>query len=196
MYSLLANETDLKHNYMYYKPFDYPLKDYEGHLRRREFWDDYGAEWHNKTVEQKLIILAGFVQKGGNLKKVINKYAKDRDEMYRERIQHCILLYILQLMLGDELSFSCNLATRVKRLDRDGLVNLLSYLLKTCVMEKELFINYDIKKCWVVEYNNKLTPDEVLDKFDKKFFRSHPEISYMTFYNRAEVWWNPHYSLW
>ena len=184
---------------MDYKPLDLPLKEYEGRIRRREFWDDLASEWCNKPSEQKLIILAGFVQKGGSLKKVINKYAKDRDEIYRERIQHSILSHILKIFSNngiDKCYYAEVFKNRIKRYDKDELVSLLSYLLKTCVMEKDFWVNLKRKKSWVVEYTNKLTPDELLDKFDKKFFRSHPEVSFMTFLHRADVWWNPHYSLW
>ena len=69
---------------MYYKPFDVPLKEYEGLVCRREYWDGLGTEWGWSSVEEKIIRLAGFVQQGGNLKKIINRYAKDRDETYYE----------------------------------------------------------------------------------------------------------------
>jgi len=55
---------------MYYKPFDVALKEYEGLVCRREYWDGLGTEWGWSSVEEKIIRLAGFVQQGGNLKKI------------------------------------------------------------------------------------------------------------------------------
>ena len=66
----------------YNVPFKVSLRDYEGMMNSREYWDDLGAEWSWNTIEKKLGRLAGFVQQGGNLKKVINRYAKDHDERY------------------------------------------------------------------------------------------------------------------
>ena len=54
---------------MYNTPYQVPLKEYEGMMADREYWDDLGAEWIHSTLEQKLVRLAGFVQQGGNLKK-------------------------------------------------------------------------------------------------------------------------------
>ena len=117
---------------MYYKPFDVPLKEYEGLVCRREYWDRLGTEWRWSSVEEKIIRLAGFVQKGGNLKKIINHYAKDRDETYRREIQHCILEYILVLMAGDSIKIYRNspFVNRIKRLDKDELVKELTKLLE------------------------------------------------------------------
>ena len=48
----------------YETPFDLPLDDYEGLIERNEYWDDSGDEANWLTMDQKLIRLAGFVQKG------------------------------------------------------------------------------------------------------------------------------------
>jgi hypothetical protein len=71
----------------YETPFDLPLDDYEGLIERNEYWDDSGDEANWLTMDQKLIRLAGFVQKGGNLAKVITNYAEAHDEYKRKRIQ-------------------------------------------------------------------------------------------------------------
>lgn len=47
----------------YETPFDLPLDDYEGLIERNEYWDDSGDEANWLTMDQKLIRLAGFVQK-------------------------------------------------------------------------------------------------------------------------------------
>ena len=81
----------------YIKPFDVPMDEYEGLIARREYWDQLGTEWGWSSVDEKIIRLAGFVQHGGNLKKILNRYAKSRDEEYRREIQYCELMYILEL---------------------------------------------------------------------------------------------------
>ena len=50
----------------YETPFDLPLDDYEGLIERNEYWDDSGDEANWLTMDQKLIRLAGFVQKVGD----------------------------------------------------------------------------------------------------------------------------------
>ena len=184
---------------MYYKPFDVPLKEYEGLVCRREYWDRLGTEWRWSSVEEKIIRLAGFVQKGGNLKKIINHYAKDRDETYRREIQHCILEYILVLMAGDSIKIYRNspFVNRIKRLDKDELVKLLSDQLKDSVRESYYIDrSHTIQLYWEIRYNNKLTPDEYMDKVDRKHFRKYPDEAFTTFLDRFKLWDNPTYSLW
>ena len=113
---------------MYYEPYDIPLVDYEKYMGTREYWDDFGNEWSWSPIEQKIIRLAGFVQQGGNLKKVINHYAKGRDAEYRERIQYCIMYCILKLMTGDLVHIDSDVpfVDRIKRLTKEELVKLLS----------------------------------------------------------------------
>jgi len=184
---------------MDYKPFDVPLKEYVGLIKRREYCDDMASNWWWSTMDQKIIRLAGFVQQGGNLKKLLNNYAEGRDEMYRERIQYCVANYILWITDCEKSSIGTDkpFVYRIKRLDKDELVKLLSYLLKTCVREESYIDkNHEIQTRWVVEYKNKLTPDEVLDKIDKRHWRTHPEESYYTWWHRSEYWWDHHHFLW
>ena len=117
-------------------PFDVSLRDYEGMMNNRQYWDDLGAEWGWSTMEQKLVRLAGFVQQGGNLKKVINRYAKDHDKRYNSRIQYCVLCYILKLMVGDRMHWYEDepLVNRIKCLNKDELVRLLTDELKRDVV--------------------------------------------------------------
>ncbi len=184
---------------MYYKPFDVPLNEYEGLVCRREYWDGLGTEWGWSSVEEKIIRLAGFVQQGGNLKKIINRYAKDRDETYRREIQHCILEYILVLMAGDIIEIYRNspFVDRIKRLDKDELVKLLSDQLKASVRERYYMDkSHTIQLGWEIRYENKLSPDEYMDKVDRRHSRKHPEETFYTFMNRPKQWDDPKYSLW
>lgn len=121
-----------------YEPFNVSLDDYEKYMGMREYWDDMSHNWSWSSLEEKIILLAGFVQLGGNLKKVINHYAKDRDAMYRERIQYCIMYYILKLMTGDRVHICSRVpfVNRIKRLTKEELVKLLSDQLKTSVRKK------------------------------------------------------------
>lgn len=75
------------------KPFDCDLKTYEGYIARKEYWDDLSTEWSFSTKEEKIIRLGDFVQQGGSLLRLLNRYAKEHDERYRERIQYCVLSY-------------------------------------------------------------------------------------------------------
>ena len=86
---------------VYLTPFNVSKEEYEGLITRREYWDDGGDEWSWSSIEQKIVRLAQFVQQGGNLNKIINRYAKECDERYRRRIQYCVASYILKIMLGD-----------------------------------------------------------------------------------------------
>ena len=97
------------------KPFDCDLKHYEACLATRDFWDDCGHEWNYKTLDEKLVILGGFVQRGGSLKRVIKRYAEDRSEIYRSRIHWVIFRYIWRMIMGDEPMNNFNpMSSRIK----------------------------------------------------------------------------------
>lgn len=183
---------------MYYKPFDVPLKEYEGLVCHREYWDGVGTEWGWSSVEEKIIRLAGFVQQGGNLKKIINRYAKDRDETYRREIQYCILEYILVLMAGDSIKVYKNspFVDRIKCLDKEELVKLLSDQLKTSVRRIYYMEGGGIKEGWKIRYDNPKTPDELLDKIDRQHCRKYPDETYYEWSHRPEKWWSHKQHLW
>lgn len=183
---------------MYYEPYDIPLVDYEKYMGTREYWDDFGNEWSWSPIEQKIIRLAGFVQQGGNLKKVINHYAKGRDAEYRERIQYCIMYYILKLMTGDLVHIDSDVpfVDRIKRLTKEELVKLLSDQLKTSVHKTYYMEQGTIKEGWEIKYDNPKTPDELLDKIDRQHRRKYPDESYYEWSNRSEKWWSHKQYLW
>ncbi len=54
---------------------DCDLLHFEKCLASREFWDDYGHEWSYATLDEKQVFLGVFVQRGGDLKRVIERYA-------------------------------------------------------------------------------------------------------------------------
>lgn len=183
---------------IHYKPLNVPLNEYEGYIKRREYWDDLATEWGWSPKEEKIIRLAGFVQQGGNLKKIINSYAKNHDEIYRQRIQYCILSYILKIMTNGRIhAYSKSpFVDRIKRLDKDELVKLLSDQLKTSVKQTYQMENGGINPVWEIKYDNPLTPDELLDKIDRKHSRKYPEESINMWWQRSDYWWDNRHYLW
>ena len=176
------------------KPLEVPLRDYKGFLKRKEYWDDLCHEWNSTTIEQKLVNLAGFVQMGGNLSEVISEYADNHDSMYRERIQYCVVKYILRLMTAGRSSVNDNspFVRRIKRLEKDAMVNLLTDQLKVSV-KKGICMDRDwkVSESWEIIYDNELTPDELLDEVESPYWGD-----YASYDRRADDWWNGQKSLW
>ena len=53
-----------------------PLEEYEQILANREYWDNISGEWEMcSKMEDKLVRLGTFVQRGGDLNRVIALYA-------------------------------------------------------------------------------------------------------------------------
>lgn len=163
--------------YDYNTPYHIPLKEYEGLMANREYWDDLGAEWDHSTMEKKLVRLAGFVRLGGNLKKVINRYAKDHDEQYNRRIQYCVLYYILKLMVSDRLQWYNEepLVDRIKCLNKDELVRLLTLELKrdvqpSCKMDKD----HNFHEHWRLLSDDEQMSDVYLDRIERHHGASTP----------------------
>ena len=191
----------------YETPFDLPLDDYEGLIERNEYWDDSGDEANWLTMDQKLIRLAGFVQKGfvqkgGNLAKVITSYAESHDEYKRKRIQFCVGSYILKLMAGDRYTINTKdvpLVDRIKCLNKDELVELLSLELMRGVVKTEKYDkDYKTHEDWEVLSNNDdyRISGENLDAIERRHWRENPDESFTTYSNRSIYWWNYGNSLW
>jgi hypothetical protein len=186
----------------YETPFDLPLDVYEGLIERNEYWDDSGDEADWLTMNQKLIRLAGFVQKGGDLAKVINNYTEDRAEYKRQRIQFSVVAYILKLMAGEKYSIKMKdvpLVNRIKCLNRDELVELLTEELKRGVIKTEKYDkDYKVHDDWKILSDNddfKIN-DENLDAIERRHWRENPDESFTTYSNRSDYWWNYSNSLW
>ena len=138
------------------KPFDVPLDEYEGLITRREYWDNISEEWRWSSIEEKIVRLARFVQQGGNLTKILNRYAEAHDEEYRRCIQYCELEYVLRLLKKDEDMSTKHLPVdRVKRLNKYELTDFLSDLLKQSVKKQYNMDSMEIKECWEIKYDNK-----------------------------------------
>ncbi|MBR4392294.1 MAG: hypothetical protein IKT08_09360 [Bacteroidales bacterium] len=183
----------------YNVPFKVSLRDYEGMMNSREYWDDLGAEWSWSTIEKKLVRLAGFVQQGGNLKKVINRYAKEHDERYNCRIQYCVLYYILKLMVGNRLQWygSEPLVDRIKCLNKDELIRLLTAELKRDVVQScHIDEHNNICEHWELLSDTEWLSDVYLDRIERHHWRTHPQESPSQYFRRAEIWWRGGRSLW
>ncbi len=180
----------------YLVPFKVSLQEYEGLISSREYWDDLCEEWNCSTIEEKIVRLAGFVQMGGNLNKIINRYAKSHDEYIRRRIQYCIVKYILRITFNDLYDINDEYApvvNRFKRLVKEELVKFLVKQLKISVhqsgsMDEKLKIHEN----WEIEYTCKNSPDMLLDKIDRKYWQD-----YSAYDRRSKIWWdNNERSLW
>ena len=148
------------------RPLNYPLSQYDSWLAMKEYWDDYSHEWTESSIEKKLVHLAGFVKMGGDLNTVLTDYAEDRDATYRIRIQHCVFRYIERLISGDHFKFGEPIIDRIKRLDKEELVRLLTAELLRSVQEtRDYDENGQLFTHWIIskEYLNN---DENLDAID------------------------------
>ena len=85
---------------------------------------------------------------------------------------------------------------RVKRLNKYELTDFLSDLLKQSVKKQYDMDSMEIKECWEIKYDNKLTPDELMDEVEGKHWRANPEESFDSYLNRSNVWWDGVHSLW
>lgn len=172
------------------------LKDYECFIESRGFWDDFACEYNDYTQEEKLVILAGFVNIGGNLNNVIKQYAKNHDEIYRQRIHWVILHYIWRLMMGNDImDYSAIVVDRIKCLDNDELIQLLTEELKKRV-EKDCTSTINISTSninetehWVISDKEKYN-DEILDKIERKHWQTHPKELYSTYLRKGKRWEN------
>lgn len=177
---------------LFYKPYDCDLEEYEGRLASsREIWDDCSHEWSYSTLEGKLIILAGFVQKGGNLKCAIERYAEDRSEIYRRRIHWVIFRYIWRMIMGDD-ALGRPMYDRIRCLDNYELIRLLAEELKKCVKKTcKSWFDYKgqhyIESCWIVSDEYKYD-DTILDQIEREHWRSNPDEPFPIYLDKAKRW--------
>lgn len=177
----------------YMKPYDYDLDYYEGCLATRDFWDDCGHEWTYMSLDEKLVILAGFVQRGGDLKRVMERYVEDRSEIYRCRIHWVIFTYIWRMIMGNDPISNFNpMSNRIKCLDNDELLRLLTEELKKCVISTcrtryNRFGEHEIYTCWIVS-NEFQYDDTALDKIEREHWRSNPDEPITVFWDKAKRW--------
>ena len=183
----------------FYKPYDCDVKVYEKRLAAsREIWDDLSHEWSYSTFDEKLVILAGFVLKGGNLKRAVERYAEDRSEIYRCRIHWVIFNYIWRMMMNGESCLRNPTADRIKCLDNDELLRLLAGELKMCVKKTSEYVdvnrhkpgctpNYQTFESWIVSDEYKYN-DTILDRIERKHWRANPDEGMWSYFGKAKRW--------
>ena len=167
-----------------YKPYDCDLREYEARLASsREIWDDYSHEWSYSTFDKKLVILAGFVQKGGNLNRAIGRYAEERSEIYRSRIHWVVFDYIWHLMMPGQ-RISRPTSDRIKCLRNDELLRLLTELLKekvkkgfSCEIIRSRGVPNGTPRVesfenWTVDATE--IDDTILDHIEREHWRTNP----------------------
>ena len=184
----------------FYKPYDCDVKEYEARLASsREIWDDYSHEWSYSTFDEKLVILAGFVLKGGDLKRAIERYAEERTETYRSRIHWVVFAYIWRMMMGKERPFDQKpTADRIKRLEMDELLRLLAEELKMCVKRGTEFVyenryrtdvptSFKTYESWTVSDEYKYN-DTILDTIEREHWRAHTDESFDYYLGKCKRW--------
>lgn len=167
-----------------------PLEEYEGILANREYWDDFACEWQQySTLEQKLIRMGGFVQRGGDLNQVILRYAEGREYTYRVAIQSCLMKYIEHFVPKDQWFM------RIVRLEKEEAVKLLSELLKASVKDSCEYDRYNKKYYSVSLLKTKgVDTEAILAAIEKEHKDTHPDETIEVIRKRARGWiWG---SLW
>ena len=149
------------------------------------------------TIEAKLVKFAGFVNKGGDVKRVIRRYAKDREETYRSPIHWVLLQYIERMMVPPTLPDDIeNPTSRIMCLNNDELIRLFTELLKDRVRKTcdrvSMVINgkmeYRYKDCW--EIDNQTYDDSILSRIEEDHRRAHPHESEKAYKARSRRWAN------
>lgn len=160
------------------------LEEYEGILANREYWDDISCEWERySTMEQKLIRLGSFVQRGGNLNHMIVLYAEGREYTYRVTIKSCLKQFIEQFLPRD-LWY-----TRIVRLEKEEVVKLLSELLKASVKNSCEYDKYNKKYYSIGLLETKdVDAEAILETVEKEHKETHPSETIEMVRERAWAW--------
>lgn len=161
-----------------------PLEEYERILANREYWDDISYEWEQQsTIEQKLIRMGSFVQRGGDLNQVIQRYAEEREYTYRVTIKSCMKQYIEYFMSKDFWY------TRIVRLEKEEVVKLLSELLKASVKNSCEYDKYNKKYYSVGLLETKdVDVEAILATIEKVHKETHPYETIEVVRERAWRW--------
>ena len=169
-----------------------PLEEFEGILANREYWDNASYEWGNfSKMEVKLTRLGTFVQRGGDLNRVIARYAEDREYTYRVMAQHCLERYI-EALADKRIP---NITLRIYKHEKEEAVKLLAELLKACVKRTCEYDKYkkDYFSLRVVETKN-VDVESILAIIEEEHRHAHPnetkeEIKARVMNWIRESWW-------
>ena len=168
------------------------LEEYEQILANREYWDNASYEWENfSKMKEKLARLGTFVQRGGDLNRVIARYAEDREYTYRVMAQHCLERYI-EALADKRIP---NITLRIYKLEKEEAVKLLAELLKACVKRTCEYDKYKKEHYTIrlVEAMN-IDVESILATIEEEHRQAHPnetkeEIKMRVMNWIRESWW-------
>ena len=163
-----------------------PLEEYEQILANREYWDNISGEWEMcSKIEDKLVRLGTFVQRGGDLNRVIALYAEGREYTYRVTIQHCIERY-LEALTNKRVD---NLKLRLFKLEKEEAVKLLSEMLKVSIGIDFRYDKYTSRQVsFGVLNTRKLDVEGILSAIEHEHRKAHPDESIEEVRKRAHTW--------
>ena len=163
-----------------------PLEEYEQILANREYWDNISGEWEMcSKMEDKLVRLGIFVQRGGDLNRVVALYAEGREYTYRVTIQHCIERY-LEALTKKHIQ---NLTLRLYKLEKEEAVKLLSEMLKVSVGVDFRYDKYTSRQVsfGVLDMRN-LDAEGILSAIEQEHRQTHPDESIEEVRKRVQTW--------
>ena len=162
------------------------LEEYEQILANREYWDNISGEWQMcSKMEDKLVRLGTFVQRGGDLNRVIALYAEGREYTYRVTIQHCIRLY-LEALTKKRIQ---NLTLRLYKLEKEEAVKLLSEMLKVSIGVDFRHDKYTSRQVsFGVLDTSKLDAEGILTAIEQEHSQAHPDERIGDVKKRARKW--------
>ena len=136
-------------------------------------------------MEDKLVRLGTFVQRGGDLNRVIALYAEGREYTYRVTIQHCIERY-LEALTKKHIQ---NLTLRLYKLEKEEAVKLLSEMLKVSIGVDFRYDKYTSRQVsFGVLDTRKLDAEEILTAIEQEHRQAHPDESIVKVRKRVHTW--------
>ena len=150
----------------------------------RTYWDVSGAESESLSLEQKILNLGIFVHDGGNVAKVVNRYAECTDDEAKLNALQWAIYYYLEYMINARQSLApyryAPTALRIMRLNKEELLELLQKELLRCVVLDD---NGQYEVSEVDVFN-----DKNLDAIERRHWRENPEESFTSYTNRTRFW--------
>lgn len=164
------------------------LEDYRGTIRTRRYWDPFEAKSITGTLEDRLANLSAFVRLGGDLLKEIDAYAEDRSSDYTDDIMTAVMTYLQYLISGENYGLDEAFTDRIKCLEKEELVQLLSEELKVRIVEDE-------ESCWVLRKDN-LCDDSILSGIEATHRMNHPDETPAMYARNKRNWSASSHGFW
>ena len=147
----------------------------------RTYWDVFGAEAESLSLEQKIKNLGVFVQEGGSIAEVVNRYAESTDDESRLNALQWAIFHYLEYMINARESLAPYqyepTALRIMRLNKEELLDLHQKELHRCVI-------FDYNGSYVITGVNEIN-DHNLDAIERRHWRENPEESFTSYTNRT-----------